>query len=149
MDTGMTSDPGPLANVMVTLGARDLRGLRDFYRRVGWEQVIDDDDFAAFDVHGVVLALFPVDQLARDGRGEPEPGNGGIRFTVGIMVDSAEEVNELTERLRTAGATVTKDPVDAEFFIGRSAYLCDPEGNYFEVAWAGSDNPITSRRIGG
>jgi hypothetical protein len=109
MGSATASDPGPLANVMVTPGARDLPGLREFYRRVGWEQVIDDDDVAAFDVHGVVLALFPVARLARDGRGEPEPGNGGIRFTVGIMVDS--------------------------------------EGNYFEVAWAGFDNPITSRRI--
>jgi uncharacterized protein len=149
MDRGAPSGPGPLANVMVTLGARDLPGLREFYRRVGWDQVIDDDDFAAFDVHGVVLALFPVAQLARDGRGEPETGHGGIRFTIGIMVDSTEQVDELTDRMRAAGATVTKEPVDAEFFNGRSAYLCDPEGNYFEIAWAGFDNPISSRRVRG
>jgi hypothetical protein len=38
---------------------------------------------------------------------------------------------------------VTKEPVDAEFFTGRSAYLCDPEGNYFEIAWADEpDNPV-------
>ncbi|MGA8248301.1 MAG: hypothetical protein WB797_15460 [Nocardioides sp.] len=55
----------------------DLPALRELYRRFGWEQVVDDDDFAAFDVHGVVLAPFPVVQLARDGRREPEPGNGG------------------------------------------------------------------------
>jgi uncharacterized protein len=149
MGSGTPSDPGPLANVMITLGARDLSGLREFYRRVGWEQVIDEDDFAAFDVRGVVLALFPVEQLARDGRGDPELGSGGIRFTIGIMVDSAEEVDELTDRLRRSGAQVTKEPVDAEFFTGRSAYVSDPEGNYLEIAWAGSDNPITSRRIGG
>ena len=37
--------------------------------------------------------------------------------------------------MRQAGARVTKGPVDAEFFTGRSAYLCDPEGNYFEITW--------------
>ena len=28
----------------------------------------------------------------------------------------------------------------------RSAYLCDPEGNYYEITWAEPNNPITSRR---
>jgi hypothetical protein len=59
------------------------------------------------------------------------------------MVDSADEVDRLTEQMRAAGARVTKEPIDAEFFTGRSAYLCDPEGNYFEIAWADApDNTI-------
>jgi uncharacterized protein len=40
----------------------------------------------------------------------------------------------------------------AEFFAGRSAYLCEPEGNYFEIAWAGTpNNPvvIATRRAAG
>lgn len=138
--------PAPLADVMVTLGAHDLPRLRNFYRKVGWPQVIDDGEFAAFEVRGVVLALFPIAQLARDGKTEPGLDGGGIRFTIGIMVDRPEEVDELTERMRNAGARVTKEPVDAEFFTGRSAYLCDPEGNYFEITWAEPNNPITSRR---
>jgi predicted lactoylglutathione lyase len=54
--------------------------------------------------------------------------------------------------MRAAGAHVTKEPVDAEFFTGRSAYLCDPEGNYFEIAWADMpNNPvvIATRRAAG
>jgi hypothetical protein len=140
------SAPAPLADVMITLGARDLPRLRHFYHKLGWPQIIDDDDFAAFEVRGVVLALFPLPQLARDGNTEPDPGSGGIRFTIGIMVDTAEEVDQLTEQMRNAGARVTKEPIDAEFFTGRSAYLCDPEGNYFEITWAEPNNPITSRR---
>jgi catechol 2,3-dioxygenase-like lactoylglutathione lyase family enzyme len=137
----------PLADVMITLGAHDLPKLRDFYRRLGWPTIIDDGEFAAFDLRGVVLALFPVAELARDGNTEPDPGSGGIRFTVGIMVDTPDEVDELTERMRQAGARVTKEPVDAEFFAGRSAYLCDPEDNYFEITWAEPNNPITLRRV--
>ncbi|MGB6205695.1 VOC family protein, partial [Mycobacterium sp.] len=78
---------------------------------------------------------------------EPDLGSAGIRSTVGIMVDTAEEVDELTEHMRNAGARVTKEPVDAEFFAGRSAYLCDPEDNYFEITWAEPNNPITLRRM--
>jgi uncharacterized protein len=141
--------PGPLANIMFTLGARDFSALRDFYRRLGWPVIIEEEQFAAFDVRGVVLAVFPIGELARDGNAEPGADTGGIRFTIGIMVDHPEEVDQLTEQMRAAGATVTKQPVSAEFFAGRSAYLCDPEGNYFEVAWAGQDNPITARRVTG
>jgi hypothetical protein len=69
------------------------------------------------------------------------------------MVDVPDEVDRLTEQMRHAGARVTKEPVDAEFFTGRSAYLCDPEGNYFEIAWtrrAGQPSPgsNTPRRRG-
>src|SRR5262245_38074818 len=88
--------PAPLAN-LITLGARDLPRLRDFYRALGWPQIIDDGEFVAFALRGIVLALFPLSQLARDGHTEPEPGSGGIRFTIGIQVDTAAEVDRLTE----------------------------------------------------
>jgi catechol 2,3-dioxygenase-like lactoylglutathione lyase family enzyme len=145
----MTEQP-PLAGV-VTLGTRDFAALRGFYRRVGWPQIVDTDDFAVFVLRGIVLALFPIEQLARDGNAEPEPASGGIRFTIAILVDTAEQVDALTGQMRAAGARVTKEPVDAEFFTGRSAYLCDPEGNYFEIACAPSDNPVVqaARRAAG
>jgi catechol 2,3-dioxygenase-like lactoylglutathione lyase family enzyme len=131
---------------MITLGARDFPTLRDFYRDLGWAQVIDDQEFAVFDLRGLFLALFPLAQLARDGNTEPAPpSGGGVRFTIGIVVDTAEQVDELCERMRRAGARVTKEPVDGEFFSGRSAYLCDPEDNYFEIAWADlPDNPVVA-----
>ncbi len=146
------SASAPLAN-LITLGARDLPMLRDFYRALGWPQIMDDGEFVAFELRGIVLALFPLEQLARDGNCDPDPGTGGIRFTIGVMVDSADEVDRLTERMRAAGARVTKEPVDAEYFTGRSAYLCDPEGHYFEIAWADMPtNPVliaTRRAAGG
>lgn len=140
----------PLAN-LITLGARDLPALREFYRALGWPQLIDDGEFVAFELRGIVLALFPLTQLALDGHTEAEPGTGGIRFSIGINVDTPDEVDRLTEHMRNAGARVTKEPVDAEFFTGRSAYLCDPEGNYFEITWAEPDNPvlIAARRAAG
>jgi catechol 2,3-dioxygenase-like lactoylglutathione lyase family enzyme len=137
------SDAPPLGN-LITLGARDFMALRDFYRRLGWPQVLDSDDFVAFELRGIVLALFPLEQLAADGRCEPDRGAGGIRFSIGITVDTAEAVDVLADKMRQAGARVTKEPVDAEYFAGRSAYLCDPEDNYFEIVWAEVANPVSA-----
>ena len=133
----------PLANV-ITLGVSNLPALRDFYRRLGWPQVVDQEDFAAFELRGSVLALFPVDTLAADGGGQPEPARGGIRFTIGVIVDQPEDVDRLAALVREAGGTVTKEPRDAEFFEGRSAYVADPEGNYWEIAWAPPQNAIVA-----
>jgi uncharacterized protein len=140
----------PLANT-VTLGVRDFEAQRDFYRRLGWPQAFDSDDFAVFELRGAVLALFPVDKLAADSRAQPELGGGGIRFNIIISVDRPEEVDELAGRVRRAGGTLTKEPVDAEFFVGRDAYFSDPEGNYWEIAWAPPDNPVVAaaRRAAG
>jgi predicted lactoylglutathione lyase len=144
------TSPVPIANV-ITLGAQHVPALRDFYRRLGWPLIIDDEDFAAFELRGAVLALFAADKLAADGRAPVEPRQGGIRITIGIMVDGREEVDQMAERVRQSGGRLTKEPLDAEFFEGRSAYFADPEDNYWEIAWALPDNAIVAaaRRAAG
>ena len=146
----MARSPAPLANT-ITLGVQDFAAQRGFYRRLGWPQVLDSDDFAVFELRGALLALFPVDKLAVDARADPEVGGGGIRSSIIISVDTPGEVDEWVELVRGAGATVTKEPVDAEFFVGRDAYFADPEGNFWEVAWAPPDNPVVvaARRAAG
>jgi hypothetical protein len=88
------ADPLPLAN-LITLGARDFGALRDFYRRVGWPQVMDDGEFAVFELRGIVLALFPLTKLAHDGNAEPEPSTGGIRFTIPCETTSGLDVDRV------------------------------------------------------
>jgi uncharacterized protein len=146
----MAREGKPLANVL-TLGVTDFSMERDFYRRMHWPQVVDSEDFAVFELRGALLALFPIEKLAVDARTRPEVGNGGIRFSVIINADEPDDVNELTERARAAGATITKEPVEADFFTGRDAYFSDPEGNFWEVAWAPGDNPVVAaaRRAAG
>ena len=146
----MPTDAAPLAN-MFTLGVRNFDAQLGFYRRLGWPLVFDSDDFAVFELRGAVLALFPVDKLAADSRAAPEVGHGGIRFSVIITVDEPGEVDALAAQVREAGGTFTKEPTDAEFFEGRDAYFTDPEGNFWEIAWAAPDNPVTvaARRAAG
>jgi uncharacterized protein len=143
-------NPPPIANV-ITLGAQSVPTLRDFYQRLDWPLIVDDEDFAAFELRGAVLALFTADKLAADGRAPVEPHHGGVRFTIGIIVESREEVDLLAEQVRQSGGRLTKEPVDAEFFEGRSAYFADPENNYWEIAWAAGDNAIiaAARRAAG
>ena len=140
----------PLAN-LITLGVQDFQRERDFYQALGWPIAFDSDDFVAFELQGVVLTLFPLDKLAADSRARPEVGQGGIRFSVIISVNSPEEVDRLADRVRAAGAVVTKPPTEAEFFEGRDAYFSDPEGNFWEIAYAPADNPVVvaSRRAAG
>jgi uncharacterized protein len=140
----------PLAST-ITLGVQDLDRERAFYAELGWPLVFEDDDFVAFELKGLVLTLFPVDKLAIDARAQPEVGHGGIRSSIIISVDAPEEVDRLADRVRAAGGTMTKAPVDAEFFEGRDAYFADPEGNFWEIAFAPADNPVVAaaRRAAG
>ena len=140
----------PLGNI-VTLGVRDFVAERAFYRRLGWPQAFDSEDFAVFELRGALLALFPIDQLAADARVAPESARNGIRFSIIVNVQSPQQVDDLARVFREAGGTVTKEPVDAEFFEGRSAYAADPEGNYWEIAWAAAGNTVlaAARRAAG
>jgi uncharacterized protein len=144
----MTS--APLVNA-VTLGTRDLDRLYAFYEALGFPAVVTEGNMRLFELRGGVLALFGVDSLARDSGSEPGAPDGRIRFSVEILVDAPEEVDVLAERVRDAGGRITKEPVDAEFFTGRSCYFADPEGNFFEIAWAPRDNPVVAaaRRAAG
>lgn len=147
----MSDSKLPLAN-LITLGARDVPALRDFYKRMGWPLILDDGDFAAFELRGIVLALFPIDKLAQDGQTEAESSRQrGIRATIGVLLDSPEEVDQLAQQWSKSGGRVTKKPVDAEFFEGRSTYVADPEDNYWEFTWARVNNPVTeaARRAAG
>jgi catechol 2,3-dioxygenase-like lactoylglutathione lyase family enzyme len=42
---GAMNAPAPLAN-LITLGARDLPTLRDFYRALGWPLMMDEPNFS-------------------------------------------------------------------------------------------------------
>jgi hypothetical protein len=145
----MASQP-PLANI-ITLGVHDLARERRFYQQLGWPIVLDSDDFIVFELRGALLALFPLDQLARDAHTQAAPSSPGIRTSVIISVEQAAQVDELAAHARAAGATLTKAPTDAEFFEGRDAYFADPEGNYWEIAWSEGSNPVVAaaRRAAG
>ena len=127
---------------VVTLGARDLARLRNFYAALGWEVAIEAEDFCAFQLRGALLALFPWDKLAADGQAEAAAPAKGMRgFSLGINVDRPEHVDETIAAVRDAGGVISKPPTDPAEFEGRHAYFADPEENYWEVVYLSGDGP--------
>lgn len=123
---------------VVTLGARDLSRLRRFYCGLGWAEIpSSDDDWAGFLLGGVLLALYPVDELAAEAATGTPPPTGWSGITLACNVDSRQQVDAAFTAAVAAGATAIADPVDRPWG-GRSAYIADPEGNRWEIAWASS-----------
>lgn len=128
----------PQRLTFVTLGARDLPALRRFYRALGWTEADGaTDDFASFVCGRVRLALYPIDLLAA----EAAPGSEVVAagawngVTLALNVATPDEVDVVVADAVAAGAVPVADPVDRDWG-GRSAYVADPEGNRWEVAWA-------------
>jgi len=131
----------PARITVITLGARHLPALRDFYESLGWEVAIPGDEYCAFATRGALLTIFPRAELAKDGHTTEAPPNNGIAMSIAINVDEREQVDEAIEGIRAAGGTILKEPEDA-FWGGRSAYWADPENNVWEIAWAPPDNSV-------
>ncbi|GAB3207308.1 VOC family protein [Marinactinospora endophytica] len=126
----------PARLTVVTLGARDLPGLRRFYRALGWTETSSSGDgWAGFLLGGVLLSLYPVEELAAEAAGGAPAPTGWAGFTLACNVDAPEQVDAAFEAAVRAGATVVAEPVNRSWG-GRSAYIADPEGNRWEIAWA-------------
>ena len=129
----MTVIPARLS--IVTLGARDMNTLRTFYRALGWPELPDGDDtWTGFLLGGVLLALFPVDDLTAEAApGSPNPA-GWSGVTLACTVDTRDEVDRAFTAAVNAGATPVAGGTDRPWG-GRSAFIADPEGNRWEITW--------------
>jgi catechol 2,3-dioxygenase-like lactoylglutathione lyase family enzyme len=134
--TAMTALPPRLS--VVTIGARDLPRLREFYSGLGWPALPgSDDDWTAYLLGGALLALYGLDALAAEAAPGLPVRAGFSGITLACNVDTAEQVDEAYAAAVAAGATPVAEPVTREWG-GRSAYFADPEGNRWEIAWAPS-----------
>ncbi|WP_433943184.1 VOC family protein [Paenibacillus sp. SN-8-1] len=129
----------PARVTLVTLGTLSMPKLRAFYREIGWEETpTSNDQYSVFTTAGVLLSLFPYDELLKDAGLEQgaaqiqEPDFRGI--TLAINVEEPEQVDDITEQVRKAGAKILREPHEA-FWGGRTAYFADPENHVWEVAW--------------
>jgi uncharacterized protein len=88
---------------------------------------------ALFDLdNGLILSLYPRSDLALDADVKVHPARSG-EFSLGQLVRSREEVDELLRRAEAAGATVTQ-PHDRPWGI-YSGYFRDPDNHLWEVIW--------------
>lgn len=123
----------------ICLGVRSMEKSIRFYRdSLGFktDETGYTPDVIFFDTPGTKFELFPLELLAKDiDQNNPPPigtGFGGI--TLAYNVKTKEEVTEVIELARKAGATIIKEPQNV-FWGGFHAYFADFDGYYWEVAW--------------
>jgi catechol 2,3-dioxygenase-like lactoylglutathione lyase family enzyme len=135
----------PRVNV-ITLAVDDLDRALAFYRDgLGFssEGIIGTDwsdartgangAVALFDLdNGLILSLYPRSDLALDAELELRPPQAG-EFSLGQLVQSRDEVDELLGRAELAGAAATQAH-DRPWGI-YSGYFRDPDGHLWEVIW--------------
>lgn len=124
---------------IVCLGVKNMERSVKFYRDgLGFEtqETSDAPDIIFFSNNGTKLSLYPLEKLAHDinETDPPKTGKGFAGITLAYNAKSREEVHEIIETGRKAGADIVKEPQDA-FWGGYYAYFADPDGYYWEVAW--------------
>jgi predicted lactoylglutathione lyase len=131
---------------LITLGVTDLGRARSFYEGLGWTTRADPgDDVVFFQAVGMVVALWDRARLAEDSAVTDGGGWGGV--TLAYNTRSTDEVDEVIEQARSAGATIGREPGET-FWGGYSAVFIDPDGHPWEVAhnprWTiGEDGSLT------
>lgn len=128
---------------IICLGVRDMKKALQFYRDgLGFktDEAGDHPDVVFFSTPGTKLELYPLDLLAKDINGENPPpiGSGFGGITLAYNAKTKEEVIEVIELARNAGARIVKEPQDV-FWGGFHGYFADPDGYYWEVAWGPND----------
>lgn len=132
---------------VITLGVDDLERALAFYREglglespgiVGTEWVGDDSTpagaVAMFRLQsGALLALYPRTELAKDANAELGAAEMS-QFSIGQLVESPDEVDQVLAQALAAGATITDQAHDRPWGI-YSGYFRDPDGHLWEIIY--------------
>ncbi len=126
---------------VVTLAVADLERSLSFYRDglglptagiVGRE--FDHGAVAFFDLSGgLKLAIWAQQDLAHD-TGLPMLPVSPTSMSIGHNVGRREEVDDIMETARHAGASIVK-PAQNTFYGGYAGYFQDPDGHLWEIVW--------------
>lgn len=122
---------------IITLGVANVDRSINFYRDgLGFRTTAKAGDPIAFFVTGGTrLAVYPLERLAEDIGPAIQPIRGFGGITLAHNVRQKTEVAEVLALAERAGGKVVK-PAQDVFWGGHSGYFSDPDGYYWEVAWA-------------
>jgi predicted lactoylglutathione lyase len=119
---------------LITLGVADTAKAREFYKALGWEGKSPDGDIVFYEAGGTIFSIWGRQDLAKDSAVSDNGGWGGI--TLAHNVRSDQQVDEIIESARSAGAKIAREP-GKTFYGGYSGVFHDPDGH----AWEISHNP--------
>jgi hypothetical protein len=123
---------------IITLGVIDLERSFRFYKEgLGFPtQGKLEEGIIFFQTSGTRLGLYPLDKLAEDVSPQINAERSGFPgFTLAHNTRTKEEVDRVLQLAEKAGGVVVKPP-QMVFWGGYSGYFTDPDGYYWEVAWA-------------
>lgn len=126
---------------LLTLAVDNLERSLCFYRDglgLATQGIIGQEfEFGAvvfFDLQeNLKLALYPRESLAKDSGLALQTANP-LEFSIGHIVSSKSEVDEVMLQANNAGATIVKSAQDT-FWGGYAGYFQDPDGHLWEIAW--------------
>lgn len=119
---------------ITTLGVKDLAVSTTFYEKLGWTKSAASMDTITFiQLKGVVLGLFPINELAKDAgvKNDKATFSG---TTMAHNLASEQEVDDAMDFAISCGATKVKAP-EKVFWGGYSGYFADPDGYLWELAF--------------
>lgn len=127
---------------LVCLGVRNMERSLAFYKNIGFQTYVRENNppVVFFDNQGSKLELYPIEELAKDIDAENPPvisPGGFCGVTLACNLKSEKEVDAFMEIVARHGGRIAKKP-EKVFWGGYSGYFQDPDGYYWEVAYASS-----------
>ncbi|MFI7002096.1 VOC family protein [Nocardia sp. NPDC050175] len=131
----------------ITLGVSDLERSLRFYREglglsspgiIGTEYVADEEQpggsAAMFTLdNGLILSLYSRADLAKDAA-LPVGQVTGSPMSLGLFVDTRDDVDRILDQARQAGSTIVRPPLERPWGI-YSGYFTDPDGHLWELVY--------------
>ena len=109
----------------VTLPVNDMESATDFYRRMGFLQIVDTPHYARFEcTEGTSTFSLSL--------------NGSESENSSVIYFEHEQLDELVSSLKDKGFDFDQGPADMSF-LWREAVLQDPSGNKIKLYWAGEN----------
>ena len=134
---------------VITLGVSDMRASIAFYEALGFARRFraTGEVVAFFDTGGIVLGLYPWDQLAQDVTLPDNPRPQAFRGTTPAWnCRSTEEVDVVLDFAVSIGASLLKR-AHTTGYGGYSGYFADPDGHPWEVVVAPGIEVGDDRRV--
>ncbi len=107
----------------VTLPVDDMAAATEFYRRMGFTQIVDTPHYARFECPQGT-STFSLSLAA-----------SGVQ-NASVVYFEHRELDTLVAELKAAGFEFDQDPEDMSY-LWREAILHDPSGNKIKLYWAG------------
>ncbi len=117
----------------VTLPVKDMAESTEFYRTMGFLQIVDTPHYARFEcTEGNSTFSLSLD--------EDETENSSVIYF------EHENLDELVSELKEKGIEFDQDPSDMRY-LWREAILHDPSGNKIKLYWAGENRLYPPWRV--